>query len=450
MTTDALHKALADSERSYLASKAAVADISSDLLARGPTGSLSQRTDMTRAGEQLKHFTSWVFAAVRLVATRVAGQPIRVGVVRGRRARMNSAKQAIPSNVQAIEGHPILDCLADPNDLMTAWALIYSTVASLELTGQALWWLPMQGGRRRIYPIPSSWIESVEGSINFQRWLIRPPNHAGDPLPIDADEAMYASYPHPADPRLPFSPLQAAGAAVDADASIISSQRAMFGRGIHPSHAIIIGEEGEASKRPRLTAAQQEQIIRPIRQRYAGTTRHGEPIILDALIRDIKTLSNSVKEMDYLASGKDIKERILQAFGVSPILLGQVEGANRASAAVADEIFCANKVNPLIRLLSETMTEWLTPLFSDGGEKLAVWIEPAAAKNDELMLKKWQLLVQAGVADVNEMRAAFGFKRIDIGDRFIKAVDRLMTGPVRHTKPAVPSGNGRFSHECCS
>lgn len=450
MSTDALHRAMADSERSYLASKAAVADISSDLLARGPTGSIGQRTDMSKAAEQLQHFTSWVFAAVRLVATRVAGQPIRVGLVRGRRARMNSAKAAMPSNVQPLDSHPILDAFADPNDLMTAWALIYSTVASLELTGQALWWLPIQNGRRRIYPIPSSWIESVEGSINFERWLIRPPNHAGDPLPIEASEAMYASYPHPADPRIPYSPLQAAAAAVDADDSIISSQSSMFRRSLRPTYAIVVGEEGEANRRPRLTEAQQQQIIRPILARHAGTWNHGEPIILDALIKDIKRLELATpREMDYLESNKNVKERILQAFGVSPILLGQVEGANRASAAVADEIFCANKVNPLIRLLSETMTEWLTPLFADGGEKLAVWIEPAAAKNDDLELRKWQLLVQAGSVDINEMRQAFGFKSIDIGDRFIKAVDRLMTGPVRHTTPSVPSGNGRFSRECC-
>jgi hypothetical protein len=69
-------------------------------------------------------------------------------------------------------------------------------------------------------------------------------------------------------------------------------------------------------------------------------------------------------------------------------------------------------------------------MFSNKGEKLAVWFEPAIVRNEEYELRKWQLLVQAGSADINEMRQAFGFKNIDIGGRMIKAVDKLLHGPV--------------------
>jgi phage portal protein BeeE len=330
--------------------------------------------------------------------------------------------------------------LADPNDLMVAWSLMYVTVCSLELTGCQLWWCPLQDGRRRVYPIPTSWIEATEGATSFERWLIRPPSYAGDPLPIDADDAVWFSYPHPGDPHASWSPLQAAAAAVDADDNIVASQGAMFRNGIHPSHAIIIGDEGESGKRPRLTGPQEQQLIRAIRQRYSGAMLHGDPLILDSMIADVKKLSNTPAEMDWLNSGKVTKERIFLAFGTNPIVAGQVESVNRASSLAAQEHFAQFTVNPKIMLLSQCLTEWLRPMFGD--DKLVVWIEPFVPRDWDLELKKWQLLVTAGAADMNEMRAAFGFKSIDIGDRMIKAVNRLMYGPTRTTEPSATASNG--------
>jgi phage portal protein BeeE len=234
--------------------------------------------------------------------------------------------------------------------------------------------------------------------------------------------------------------LQAAAAAVDADDNIVASQGAMFRNGIHPSHAIIIGDEGESGKRPRLTGPQEQQLIRAIRQRYSGAMLHGDPLILDSMIADVKKLSNTPAEMDWLNSGKVTKERIFLAFGTNPIVAGQVESVNRASSLAAQEHFAQFTVNPKIMLLSQCLTEWLRPMFGD--DKLVVWIEPFVPRDWDLELKKWQLLVTAGAADMNEMRAAFGFKSIDIGDRMIKAVNRLMYGPTRTTEPSATASNG--------
>ena len=108
-----------------------------------------------------------------------------------------------------MERHPILEMLADPNDLMVAWSLMFTTVASLELTGSSLWWTPESDGRRQCFPIPTSWIESTQGTTSFEAWLIRPPGHAGDALRIPATEAVYFNYPDPSNPHGSFAPLQA-------------------------------------------------------------------------------------------------------------------------------------------------------------------------------------------------------------------------------------------------
>jgi phage portal protein BeeE len=399
--TTALTRAFADSERSYFAAKQSVSNATEQMLARGPRGAaLGQRADLSRASEQLRHFKGWVYASIRPIAQRIAGQPIHVG--RARRPGRLGTKQV---DADALDSHPILDLLADPNDLMVSWSLMFTTVASLELTGRSLWWLP---GMRQILPIPTSWIVGFEGSTRFTAFRVRPPN-SGQAFDIPADECCYFAYPDPADPHGAVSPLQASGGAVDADESMTASQAAMFRRGIHPSHAVIVGREASAdgkTMRPRLTDAQQRQIIGAIRKRYADVHNHGEPVILDGLIEDVKRLSNTPAEMDWLDSGKTTKARIMQGFGVNPIIAGEVEGANRASSHAAEDHFCQFTINPKITLLSQCMTEYLSPMFGGG---LVVWIEECRPRDAEMNLRWAETLAKHGVLTAHELRALSPF-----------------------------------------
>ncbi len=396
---DSLTRAFAQAERSYLNAKQAASQTAESLLATSPgAGSLVQRSDLSRASEQLRHFSGWVYAAIRPIAQRIAGQAIKVG-----RAKAPSRVKQSPQ-WEALESHPILDLLNDPNDLMVAWSLMYVTVASLELTGRCLWWLPK---KKQILPIPTSWLVGFQGSTKITAFTIRPPKQA-EAINLPADECVYFAYPDPSDPHGALSPLQAAAHAVDADEAISDSQIAMFRRGIHPSHAIVVGRRPHPDVpggiRPRLTDAQQRQIINAIRKRYAGVAQHGEPLILDGLIEDVKRLSNTPAEMDWIGSGKYTKARIMQIFGVNPIIAGEIEGANRASATVADRHFVETTINPKIELLSQTLTEWLAPMFAQPGERLRVWIEPCKPADAEMSLKWAQLLVQAGVVSAHELR----------------------------------------------
>jgi hypothetical protein len=71
---------------------------------------------------------------------------------------------------------------------------------------------------------------------------------------------------------------------------------------------------------------------------------------------------------------------------------------------VADENFCNSTVNPKIELLSECMTSWLGPLFADEGERLLVWLEPAAAYDPEFELKKHLEVFDRGGISLNDLR----------------------------------------------
>lgn len=446
---DPLTKALADSDRSYLSAKASVSQLAGEMLAEGgPRSPLVQRSDFSRASEQLQHFRGWVYASIRPIAQKIAGQPLRVGRVRAARSVGNKQPGQPAQNVEQLDSHPILDMLADPNELMVAWSLMFSAVASMELTGRQLWWLPTIKGRRRVFPIPTSWIVGFEGATKLDRFLIRPPRHVGEPIPLASDEVCYFAYPHPGDPHGACSPLQAAGLAVEADEAIQHSQRAMFGQGINPRHALIVGRTRGADgsltdRRPRLNGSQRRQLIDSIRAIYSGVHAHGEPLILDNLIEDVKRISSTSAEMDWLQSGTITKDRITQAFGVNPIIMGQIENANRASALAAEEHFAEFTVNPKIELLSQSLTEWLAPVFASEGERLKVWIEKVIPSDVEMDARRMTLLAQQGALTLNELRQWAGLRELDGFDIPAGQSDSLAEAVGRMVDERMPSINGQ-------
>jgi hypothetical protein len=108
--------------------------------------------------------------------------------------------------------------------------------------------------------------------------------------------------------------------------------------------------------------------------------------------------------MDWLTSGQTTKERIMQGFGVNPIIAGQVEGANRASSLAAEDHFCRFTINPKIELLSQCLTEWLGPMFGN----VDVWIEPCVPDDTEMQIKKLTLAAQHGALKASELREFCG------------------------------------------
>ena len=128
---DALTKALNDVERMRMnfATKAASSPSVTNVVASGQALGMV-RPSVGTATEQLSHFKGWVWAAVRLIATRIAGQSIYVA----REAKRPKPGKHLGEALQPLDSHSLLDALADPSELHTEWSLKFVTVASLELT----------------------------------------------------------------------------------------------------------------------------------------------------------------------------------------------------------------------------------------------------------------------------------------------------------------------------
>lgn len=397
-----IEKALAGVARSYHAAKATVSQAKpGDVMVNQSTGSIfgAQSNSMSTAKAQLESFRSWVYAAVRPICNVIAAQPVEVS--RPTRKIVGSKAATV---YEPIEQHPIVRLLADPSELQTGYSLMWATVASICLTGRGYWWVP-EGEPLQCLMIPPSWVKSSTGTTKFESWEILPPGTA-EPVSITSDRMVYFAMPSPSDPWGAISPIGAIAESVNTDDDILKSQRAMFNRGIFPGHAIVVGKYDENGLRPRLTKQQQDQIIGAVKRRYQGSINHHEPLILDGLIDDVKTLTTSAREMDWQSSAEQVKARILQAFGTSPYLLGGSEPGSRAASAVAWDHFHRTTVNPLIRLMSQAMSEWMPSMFGEEGIK--VEIELAVADDVEMQNARAQILCSSKAIFANELRTMMG------------------------------------------
>ena len=147
-----------------------------------------------------------------------------------------------------------------------------------------------------------------------------------------------------------------------------------------------------------------------MQKRFQGAEAHGDVLILDGLIEDFKRISLSPNELDWKESAIAMKERILQAFGVSPYIIGSSEPGSRAASSMAEKHLVAGVVNPLIRCMSEAMTEWMAPMFDEG---LWAWIEDAVPDDPEMEQQRISLAAIHGVITANELRKFAGLPEED-------------------------------------
>lgn len=393
-------------------------------------GSRSPRWD---DNDTRRHHVEWVYSAVRAVSHRIAGQPIRVGRRASTAAPSGGGKAASGSptaggRVQELPAHPLLEMLAHPNPFTVPFSLIALTVASLEIAGTAFWWVDRETDETvRLWYIPSGWMrEDPDAPLPLTRWFCRP-EASGEEFPLTNDEVIRFALPDPANPLQPLSPLKALVRSAITDREIQRSQLAAFRNDGRPGLVVKVGRPSEGSPigspddAPTLTRAQRKVLAAAIREATAGSLNAGEPLILDAFIREVDRITNLPSEMAFTESGLLTRDRILAGFGVPKTVIGMTDDANRASAVVSDETFCFGTCGPLCRLISDHLTAWFRVFFED--KSLVVWVDPPRPRDPDGRRADLQQLVAAGSITHDELRAEHGLDPLPggVGTALVKA-----------------------------
>jgi phage portal protein BeeE len=438
--------------------------------------------DQVTAGAERQYRAArggWQWAAMRPVAVRVADQPFRCGNKQIRKDSGQNAPSKFRRKVfecaplfvqkQMSEGmdqddsHPLLELFESPNPFMTGWAKVYCTALSMQITGKAFWWLenlqsdpnsPSSAQQMRLWYLPVSWVREISTETEpLAQFKVIPPGVTEDrAVIVPGADMLRFTYPDPADPLGQLSPMQTQARAINTDDEIQKSQFASMMNGARPGMILTAGRlempagmGGGLGPRPILTPEQRAQLTSACRLAYAGAMHHMEPFIIDGMIENVQPWTLNPVDLDFPNGSSLTKERIFQGFGMNPIVAGQIEGANRASAYVAQANVDANVVNPLITQISQTMTMKLSPRFSgDGaGRKLYVWIDRAVAHDEEIEIQKTAQLLEGHAITKNELRERNGMAPMETGGDEIAAPPEPPLAPPGSTGPQRPGSGGQ-------
>lgn len=155
------------------------------------------------------------------------------------------------------------------------------------------------------------------------------------------------------------------------------------------------------------------------------------------MIQDLKRISATAEEMDFLDSGKVTYGRITQGIGTHPFVMGEVENANRASSSVARRHFGDFTLNPRAALQSKVLTKDLAPLEARSGEELIIWIEPYTPDDREQRRADWKLLGEMQACNRDELRAGL------LGLGPMKDGDTIPAPATQVLVPAAPKQKAR-------
>ena len=396
-----------------------------------------------RAREAYQYVTGWISAATTVIARRLSAQSWRAGRYKppeggtrrsGRLTSKGYDRTLIPNAIHAKAAyvgadvepepeHPVLWTLEKPNTLQGKVELLSFSVMNILLTGEWFWIGGIkdvkddsdpdddrQAGKLEIFAVPSSWMVPDHSKGMFSGYKLQV-GLGGEGVLIPKENVARGYIPDPSNPTGCLPPLASCVTPAKIDQYILKSQIDGFARGMDPKIALVVGSQpgpdGQKGFRPRLTGAQRKQLIRAVRQVWSQTVNYGDPAILDGLIDDVKRLQTMPAEMDWQNSGKTVKDRIFQAFGVNPLVTGEVTPANKAQAIVAEQNFVSNVLNPLIENISCAASEFITP-FYEHGDTLAVWLERAVPKDDELEFRQYSDGRRNGDISQDEWRGYVG------------------------------------------
>src|SRR5262249_3188671 len=138
--------------------------------------------------------------------------------------------------------------------------------------------------------------------------------------------------------------------------------------------------------------------------RYTGETRANKPLFLPPGTK-LNHYTITPSEMQYCESALQMRDFILAAFGVPPVVAGIASEMTYGSIMAAQAAFTTFTINPLLGFLGQLISEKLAWLFD---RRLRVWWEDLTPQDPELLEKQYATDAKFGALTPNEQRAERG------------------------------------------
>ena len=364
---------------------------------------MSKPPDRNTAEWMQAYITNPRLAPVRKIATDLASVPGKL-------------YQDTAEGREEIADHPFLTFWQRPNPLpeMTPSALWQLLQVWYELKGEAV--CVIERGRdglpAELWPVPPHWIAETPYRGN-PRYVIQ--NSEGQRIYVPIRDVFVLRDQNPLDPySRGIGRAEAVADEVEAYEYASKFSKTVFFNNARPDYFIIA---------PGITGEQAERFLASIDQRHRGPWNAHRPGIIPRGDVTVQRLSDSPREMDFVASRKDLRDTINSHWGLPPEMLGIVENSNRATAEAAKAIYAENVLTPLLKMREAAINAQLLPQFAPG----LYWEFADIIPQDE----QYQLQVaNEGLSrcaiTINEWRERLGFDPVEGGDAFVVPVNAVI------------------------
>lgn len=301
------------------------------------------------AQSRLYQQSPWVYIAVNRIAEAAALVPLRVHPRLATDFPAPLTSGALPAAGSQV--HPLEWLLDAPNPYMSRFELIEQTLGTLELTGDAYWFLSGDGGvPTEIWPLRPDRVSIVPDPTDYIKGYVYELD--GLRIPLAPVEVIHFKRWHPLNDYYGLSALEAARLAVTSDRAMAEWNRSTFGQDNGVPAGIV-------SIKDNINDADYERIKREWRQSYGGPQRR------TAFLRggsiEWKNIGLNHNELDFLQGRKAHRDEILNIFGIPVALVS--ENATEANAKVAERLFIERTLWPKLVRISQKITQDLLPFW---------------------------------------------------------------------------------------
>ena len=224
---------------------------------------------------------------------------------------------------------------------------------------------------------------------------------------------VWFRYPNPIEEYAGLSPIAALRMAVDMNVDAIRFNRRFFQNDASPGRVYLKADA-------ELTSAQVDELRRRWEQSFAGREKSHAIAVLDKSA-DLKTMAISQREMEFIEAQRYTKEEICGAYGVPPVLVGDLRQSTFNNFQQAKASFWDETLIPELELIEAEINETLMPLFGEMGQgRLVARFDLSGVsslrEDAGARARRHLQLVQAGILTINEVRSKEGLEPVAWGD----------------------------------
>lgn len=354
------------------------------------------------SGEGAAHWSGRNYGA--LSRTGFMKNPVAYRAVR----MIAEAAAAVPFLVyegdEEVSDHPVLALLTRPNARQSGPDFFEALYGHLLLSGNA-YVEPLAIGDtlRELHLLRPDRVSVVQGGDGWVAGYDYRAGRVSRRLPVETDglALLHLKLFHPLDDHVGFSPLVAAGAALDLSNAAAGWNKALLDNSARPSGALVY----QPKEGGNMSADQYERLKDELESGYSGAVNAGRPMLLEGGL-DWKAMSLSPKDMDFMEARNGAARDIALGLGVPPMLLGIPGDNTYANYQEAHRAFYRLTVLPMIGRTAASFSAWLGEVHE--GLRLEPDLDRVAglaAERDAL----WARVGSAGFLTDEEKRQAVGY-----------------------------------------